>query len=218
MVIKFWFSEFNGGVVDPPSFDKLLEMDDYNDIIGIDCSDCKLKELPRLPNSLMELNCNNNLLKELPELPNSLMDLHCGNNMLKRLPELPSSLRLLACYENNLIVLPKIPNSVEHLYCGNNKLKLLPKLPNGLNGLSYYSNCLTFLPKLPPNFKDCFYNRLNNPVDDYIHNKCDGKLEIYYKINQTFANKIGAWFLECKYNPKYKYCRDRVDKEYDKLF
>ena len=43
-------------------------------------------------------------------------------------------------------------------------------------------------------------------------------MEIYYKVNQTFSNKIGEWFLECKYNPKYKYCRDRVDKEYNELF
>ena len=78
------------------------------------------------------------------------------------------------------------------------------------------SNRLTFLPKLPNLIKDYYYG--GNPVYDYIQDKCGGKKEIYYKENQTFANKIGEWFLECKYNPKYKYCRDRVDKEYDKLF
>ena len=29
------------------------------------------------------------------------------------------------------------------------------------------------------------------------------------------ARKIETWFLECKYNPKYKYCRKWVDEEYD---
>ena len=29
---------------------------------------------------------------------------------------------------------------------------------------------------------------------------------------------IGEWFLECKYNPKYKYCKDRLIKEYEELY
>lgn len=29
------------------------------------------------------------------------------------------------------------------------------------------------------------------------------------------AKKIANWFLECKYNPKYKKCRDRLDAEYN---
>ena len=36
--------------------------------------------------------------------------------------------------------------------------------------------------------------------------------------NKIFANKIGSWFLECKYKPNYKYCRDIVNKEYDEVF
>jgi len=79
-----------------------------------------------------------------------------------------------------------------------------------------YNNQLTILPILPNLIKDYYYD--GNPVYDYIKNKCGGKLEIYYKVNKEFSNKIGEWFLECKYNPTYKYCRDRVDKEYDKLF
>ena len=34
-----------------------------------------------------------------------------------------------------------------------------------------------------------------------------------YVKNQ--ARKIETWFLECKYNPAYKYCRKWVDEEYD---
>jgi hypothetical protein len=29
------------------------------------------------------------------------------------------------------------------------------------------------------------------------------------------ARKIETWFLECKYNPKYKYCQKWLDDEYD---
>lgn len=28
-------------------------------------------------------------------------------------------------------------------------------------------------------------------------------------------NRIGDWFLECKYNPSYRYCRCRLDKEFN---
>ena len=132
----------------------------------------------------------------LPKLPNSLIELRCYYNQLTMLPELPNSLIELSCFYNQLTFLPELPNSLEELGCGSNRL--------------------TFLPKLPNLIKDYYYD--NNPVYDYIQDKCGGKMEIYYKINKIFANKIGFWFLECKYNPKYKYCRDRVDKEYDKLF
>lgn len=30
--------------------------------------------------------------------------------------------------------------------------------------------------------------------------------------------KISNWFLECKYNPKYKYCKDRINKMYEEEF
>ena len=30
--------------------------------------------------------------------------------------------------------------------------------------------------------------------------------------------KISNWFLDCKYNPKYKYCKDRINKMYDEEF
>jgi hypothetical protein len=30
-------------------------------------------------------------------------------------------------------------------------------------------------------------------------------------------NKIANWYLECKYNPKYKKCREKLDAEYNNL-
>ena len=55
----------------------------------------------------------------------------------------------------------------------------------------------------------------NNPVYNYIENNYNDDFHNYFKITNIFVNKIGSWFLECKYNPKYKYCRDRLDKEYE---
>ncbi len=66
-------------------------------------------------------------------------------------------------------------------------------------------------------------NYKNNPVyNDIKKYKTYTVLELYQqqqrkiKIKQT--NKIGNWFLECKYNPKYKYCRDRLEKEHYNLY
>ena len=127
---------------------------------------------------------------------NSLEELWCSYNKLTLLPELPTSLREFSCNLNQLTIIPKLPDSLRVLFC--------------------YNNQLTLSPKLPILIEDYFF--INNPVYDYIQDKCGGNLEIYHKENKVFANKIGEWFLKCKYNPKYKYCRDRVDKEYDKLF
>ena len=30
--------------------------------------------------------------------------------------------------------------------------------------------------------------------------------------------KIANWFLKCKYNPNFKYCRDRMEDLYNKEF
>ena len=192
---EYWFNDEDHTI---DSLYELIKLENYNNIINIDCSDCNLKELPKLPNSLIELYCNNNYLKELPEIPDSVEYLNCENNLLT--------------------VIPKLPTNLEAFYCSNNMLKLLPKLPNSLEEFECSNNQLIIFPKLPPKFQDSIHNIYGNPVYDYIQNKCGGKLKIYHKVNQTFANKIGEWFLECKYNPKYKYCRDRVDKEYNKLF
>ena len=66
----------------------------------------------------------------------------------------------------------------------------------------------------------------NNPVYDLIHKKLDDSLENYYKFKKElkekterkFANKIGEWFLECKYNPQYAYCRKFIKDGYNEIY
>lgn len=43
------------------------------------------------------------------------------------------------------------------------------------------------------------------------------ELNHHLKLKKN-CNKIGEWYLEHKYNPKYKFCRDRLVKEYDQLY
>jgi len=51
----------------------------------------------------------------------------------------------------------------------------------------------------------------------------DCEIEVFkkqWKIEQQkkATLQISNWFLECKYNPKYKYCKDRLNKLYDEEF
>ena len=57
------------------SFEEIVKLENYNDIIYINCRNNLISSLPVLPNSLMYLYCNNNILSSLPELPNSLTQL-----------------------------------------------------------------------------------------------------------------------------------------------
>jgi len=51
------------------SFD---EINNYDNVVVINCYNNNLSELPKLPNSLIELYCHYNQLSVLPELPNLL--------------------------------------------------------------------------------------------------------------------------------------------------
>ena len=66
----------------------------------------------------------------------------------------------------------------------------------------------------------------SNPIHKTImnqkgKNKFGQKTYIYLermKKNKPYVLKIEEWFLDCKYNPKYKYCKDRLLKEYKELY
>jgi Leucine-rich repeat (LRR) protein len=182
------------------SFEEILKLDNYNGINFINCSYSKLSSLPELPNSLIELYCSYNSLSNLPELPNPLITLASSSNDLSSLPELPNSLINLICNNNNLSSLPELPNSLRILDLATNNLSSLPELPNSLTNLDYY----------------------DNPIYNHIKLYFNNEREIYYKhhtnVKRLFANKIGNWYLDCKYNPKYKYCRIRLMKEYEELY
>ena len=81
-------------------------------------------------------------------------------------------------------------------------------------------NIISNLPELPNSLSSCYYEC--NPIYEYIKQYFDGETKNYIEHNKNmrriFANKISNWFLECKYNPKYLYCRQKLMKEYDELY
>ena len=74
---------------------------------------------------------------------------------------------------------------------------------------------MTFLPKFSDSLK--FKNHDDNPVALYIRDKCDNNLEIYHRENEIFAVKLVNWYLDCRENPIYKFCRTRLNKDYEAL-
>ena len=113
-----------------------------------------------------------------------------------------------------------MPNSSEELYCGCNNLSNLPKLPNSLKILLCGFNSLSSLPEILNSLDYFSYN--NNPIHSYIKTHFNGNEKKYIEYDKNmkrqFANKLGDWYLDCKYNPKYLYCRKRLMKEYEELY
>jgi len=62
----------------------------------------------------------------------------------------------------------------------------------------------------------------NNPMYEYIekyfNNSWKQYREFQHKVYRLFANKIGTWYLECKYNPKYEACKKRLKLEYEEMY
>ena len=91
-------------------------------------------------------------------------------------------------------------NDIIYLNCNFNNLTSLPTLPSSLVELDCWKN-----------------NTISENIDKYFKRDWKKYREFQHSIFKKFANKIGNWFLECKYNPKYKYCQRRLTKEYDEL-
>lgn len=206
---------------------------------SLHCNYNNIKRLPELPDGLEELICHTNELTELPQLPNTIRRIYCFQNKLTSLPKLPDSLIELYCYDNYLTKLPEFPNSLCELACAFNDIEYIPKIPESCNKINISYNKLTEIPNIPIGVKNfnCIKNQINklpiifkktnlnnvfisdNPIYDYILMYFDGDIKKYIEWNNIiysrFANKIENWFLECKYNPKYKYCQKFVMMGYN---
>lgn len=68
----------------------------------LDCSNNKLKQLLRLPNSLGSLNCSKNLIEKI-NIPPNISFLDCSNNKIKEFASIPDKLDFLFCQGNPLL-------------------------------------------------------------------------------------------------------------------
>lgn len=173
----------------------------YNDILYLDCSYSNISFLlPELPARLEKLHCQGNDLKSLPDLPNGLKELRCNDNQLIVIPELPDSLTYFSCNNNDIVLMPELPSGIVEFYCKNNALQNIPK------------SILSAV----------FINYANNPIHTFITKYFNGNIKRYFeyinKSKKKFVIKIENWFLDVKFNPKYKYCRKNVMKTYSDIY
>lgn len=192
-------------------------------LVKLNCDQNLLKSLPYLPEGLETLSCVNNLLEELPKLPRSLKVLNCAHNAIKVLPKLPDSLKILNCSCNGLVVLPKLPSSIELLMCPMNKIKMLPTFPESLIEINCTNNRLIKLPVSIVNSKIKKLNISNNPIfleitGGYAYHYNANLNKIKDHIKKKAVNRISNWYLEVKYNPSYKFCQNRLQKEFEELY
>jgi len=210
------------------SFEDLMNRQSelYDTIKYIDCSNNKLTKLPKLPESLEVLVCNDNNLTELPMLPLNLKNLYCTRNNLIYLPTLPNELTELWCQFNQIKLIPRLPESLETLVCDCNKIEKMPEIHYGIRTLHCsYNNIKTL-----KNIKDIIYiNNVgslrinNNPVTDFMNDRYKGQIGQNDYINKYMKEKLAVdiisdWFTNCKYDPRYKYCRERLKNEFNDLY
>ena len=145
-------------------------------------------------------------MTELPTLPKNLVELNCEHNKLAKLPELPSTLSSLTCCNNQLKYLPELPNKLSWLMCNSNQIEHLPV---------HFNNMMTL------------YGFHNNPIDNFVwdyfqdnrYARNIGRFHQWNKKTQKkFVRKIEDWYLDCKWNPKYKVCRDKIMEGYIEIY
>ena len=207
----------------------------FNSIVYLNLNCCGMKNITRLPKRLIELHCEGNRFTKLPRLPLTLKILNCSRNNIKELPELPKSLTDLNCSNNkNLTILPKLPKLLEKIdfrYTNiskfpDNMLDLLRNKKLMGDNIYYYKTPLHDNMNKYNISNICLYN-CGNHIYESAGMGCmflRATLPCYKSIIRNYIMKIKSisiienWFLDCKYNPKYKYCRDRLEKQYEELY
>lgn len=133
-------------------------------------NDNELETIPDLSSfqrlEVLEISCNN--IKDLGRLPPSLIELNCKSNKLYSLPpqqEIPNLLRL-DCSQNEITEIPKYTKLIS-LICTNNKITHISDLPN-LQKLICHNNMITFIGScVDLRYLDCSSNKLIHLRDDY---------------------------------------------------
>ncbi len=186
----------------------------------LDLSGNPVKQLPKILSNIRELSCNSCELEQMVTiLPQSLKILKCSNNKMKYINYLPESLEWFDCNTNELMELPRIPHSLLYLNCSHNNIKGLPSsiFFSKLCNFILYSNGQYQFHHAKVNYNEEKLIINDNPVCEIISIHCDGRMDDYI-FRKKAVDIIGNAFLEAKYNPKYKYCRERLENEFDDLY
>ena len=204
------------------------------------CEENRIETIDILPPKLQRLELQNNQLHNLPKLPKTLIYRDIGYNyLITKIPKIPNTLETLQCEECNLREIPNIPPMLRYIKATTNYMKSIPKMPYFHTGYKHSILVMThnienyYVGLYPKNTVEITYTNIfgykykYSFSGDYLYNlfkqystkkPIDGHITYHYFEYQESAKKIAKWFLECKYNPAYKYCRDSLQKDYIELY
>jgi hypothetical protein len=137
----------------------VLDLEDFNILEELDCSNNEITEIINIPYSLKYLNCSNNKIKSLIDLPQDLIGLNCKKNPLEILHypinvkplKYPSKLKKIIFGEYFNQQIDNLPNKlIEILFTEQSEFNQpINNLPNSLKILSLcnkFNNSLDYLP------------------------------------------------------------------------
>lgn len=194
----------------------------------LDIQENKLETLPKLPPNLTHLygECNKLDTIEDEVFPVSLHTIMLGNNRLTKIPKLSCPhYKYIAFDSNDLSEIPELPistnpnESITIDFSGNREITKFPKIPKGYKySINIEGTKIAKMPLFDP--KLVYFEYKNTPFADYLKKEYN-PLKRYMKDlkrDTDAVNKIAEWYLDCKWNPKYKKCRDKLKREYDEVF
>ena len=149
----------------------------------LECTDNEIKNLDKIPNTILDLDCSSNKLDDQDFIAlKNLTILDCSYNDIKKLVNLPDTLVNLDCYHNELVEL-RIHSNLIEVDCSNNKIMLLDfslnKTSESLTKLDCSNNLIEKIIDPPPSLEylDCSNNMLNSvnelnklDIDTFIYN------------------------------------------------
>ena len=149
--------------IDGLSIENLNNLLPYG-LMGLSCSNTKIRVIDGFPSSLQSLKCRNTFyLEAIERLPINLAHLDCGKSTVKKLCELPQNLRVLIIDGTNIKMLPNLPMLLEELNCSNNHISKIESLPLNLSILNVSNTLINSLPRLPSFLKtlNCSNTRIS---------------------------------------------------------
>ncbi len=114
---------------------EVLDVENLHKLTKLCCSNNKLKNVYKLPDSIKILNLATNELTELNNFPQDAIYIDCSQNALYDLPLFPESLKSLICHSNKLTKLQPFTHSLTMVSCKNN---YLIECPNFGDCVCYY--------------------------------------------------------------------------------
>lgn len=199
-----------------------------SNLVSLIIGNSSIEYLPELPESLINFSFSHNLkLKKINKFPPNLSRIKIFNTIIAELPPIPDSVTVIAIEATPISKLHNVPRNIDYLRLSNTNINELPLsviwcnryinaniLKKGRSLAIYALNCPLFNKTSDKYYPiQCAIHIMY--IRNYIHHYIKYDLEPVVKKS---VKKIEDWFLECKYNPKYKYCKKRLMNECEELY